>query len=65
MLPSDVMAARAAASLQGWAGHLAFSSVRIPKYASSATRAANQKLLGELPFSDRADFDDARGAIFT
>jgi len=34
------------------------------KDASSATRAANQKLLGELPFSDRADFDDAhRGFV--
>lgn len=34
------------------------------KDASSATRAANQKLLGELPFSDRSDFDDAhRGFV--
>ncbi|WP_156545622.1 alkyl/aryl-sulfatase [Cupriavidus sp. D384] len=34
------------------------------KDASGATKAANQKLLNELPFSDRSDFDDAhRGFI--
>src|SRR5689334_22939382 len=34
------------------------------KDATSATKAANQKLLGELPFSDRSDFDDAhRGFV--
>ena len=34
------------------------------KDATSATRAANQKLLTELPFSDRADFADAhRGFV--
>lgn len=34
------------------------------KDATSATKAANQKLLGELPFSDKSDFDDAhRGFV--
>ncbi len=34
------------------------------KDATSATKAANQKLLSELPFSDRSDFDDAhRGFV--
>ncbi|WP_186426781.1 alkyl/aryl-sulfatase [Cupriavidus metallidurans] len=34
------------------------------KDATGATKAANQKLLSELPFSDRSDFDDAhRGFI--
>ncbi|HBD33078.1 MAG TPA: hypothetical protein DC084_05735, partial [Cupriavidus sp.] len=34
------------------------------KDATGATKAANQKLLSELPFSDRSDFDDAhRGFV--
>lgn len=31
-----------------------------PKAATAATTAANEKLLSELPFSNRQDFEDAR-----
>ncbi len=30
------------------------------KDATAATKAANQRLLNELPFSDRSDFENAR-----
>ncbi len=35
----------------------------IRKDASEATKAANQKLLNELPFSDTSDFDDAKRGL--
>ena len=31
-----------------------------PKDATAATAAANEKLLSELPFANRQDFEDAR-----
>lgn len=33
------------------------------KDATEATKAANEKLLGELPFSDRSDFESARKGL--
>ncbi|WP_111493458.1 MULTISPECIES: alkyl/aryl-sulfatase [Marinobacter] len=48
------------------AGLLAFGAGTAPAQdaATDATRSANQKLLEELPFSDRQDFDDSsRGFI--
>ena len=36
------------------------SAQDLRKDATTATKAANQKLLTELPFSDRSDFENAR-----
>ena len=33
------------------------------KDATAATKAANSKLLDELPFSDKSDFDSARKGL--
>jgi alkyl sulfatase BDS1-like metallo-beta-lactamase superfamily hydrolase len=40
---------------------LAFAQDQDPrKDATEATKAANDRLLNELPFSDRSDFENAR-----
>ncbi len=42
----------------------AFAQTQDPrKDASAATKAANSKLLNELPFSDKSDFDSARKGL--
>lgn len=71
LIPKEKLMQKAASNLVSLAlaGFVTFSSVSLVhaqdarKDASSATKSANDKLLKELPFSDKTDFDNARKGL--